>query len=105
MSYEIFVLSDGYSRLDGEGSMLANCTCTLIKGPKNVIVDTMTPWDGQLIVAGLGKHGLTPVQWNLNNRLFRPCYSDGNCHMTVHVNWWTIGITDFLKSVIQMPFK
>ena len=61
MSYQVHVLSDGYSRLDGEGSMLANCTCTLIKGPKNVIVDTMTPWDGQVIVAGLGKHGLKPV--------------------------------------------
>jgi len=42
--------------------MEANCTCTLIKGPKNVIVDTMTPWDGDVILAGLAQHGLTPVR-------------------------------------------
>uniref|UniRef100_A0AAG5DDT0 Uncharacterized protein n=1 Tax=Anopheles atroparvus TaxID=41427 RepID=A0AAG5DDT0_ANOAO len=66
---EIIVLCEGYSRYadgehpggaDGEeGSeaaaagdvMLANCTCTLIKGPDcNVIVDTMTPWDGDLLL-------------------------------------------------------
>jgi hypothetical protein len=60
-NYELHVLADGYSRLDKEGWMLANCSCTLIKGPKNVIVDTMTPWDGEVIKEGLAKHGLTPV--------------------------------------------
>ena len=30
-SYEVHILADGYSRLDSEGSMEANCTCTLIK--------------------------------------------------------------------------
>ncbi|XP_017783144.1 PREDICTED: metallo-beta-lactamase domain-containing protein 1 [Nicrophorus vespilloides] len=48
MSYEIIVLFDGYSKNVEEG-MLANCTCTLIKGPKNIIVDTMTAWDGDFL--------------------------------------------------------
>uniref|UniRef100_A0A182M8B4 Uncharacterized protein n=1 Tax=Anopheles culicifacies TaxID=139723 RepID=A0A182M8B4_9DIPT len=55
---EIIILSEGYSKYDGEAvnpmpdtPMLANCTCTLIKGPDcNVIVDTMTPWDGDLLL-------------------------------------------------------
>ena len=59
--YEVHILADGYSKLDSEGFMLANCTCTLIKGPKNVIVDTMTPWDQEVILSGLVKYGLTPV--------------------------------------------
>ena len=61
MRYEVHILADGYSKLDSEGFMLANCTCTLIKGPKNVIVDTMTPWDQEVILSGLVKHGLKPV--------------------------------------------
>jgi hypothetical protein len=32
--------------------MVANCTCTLIKGPKHIIVDTMTPWDKEKIITG-----------------------------------------------------
>lgn len=35
-----------------DGTMTANCTCTLVKGEKNIIVDTMTPWDKQLIIDG-----------------------------------------------------
>uniref|UniRef100_A0A182NTW8 Uncharacterized protein n=1 Tax=Anopheles dirus TaxID=7168 RepID=A0A182NTW8_9DIPT len=51
---EIIILCEGYSRYeqpDDTTTMLANCTCTLIKGPDcNVIVDTMTPWDGDLLL-------------------------------------------------------
>lgn len=32
-------------------NMLANCTCTLIKSQNdNIIVDTMTAWDGDRII-------------------------------------------------------
>lgn len=34
------------------GSMLANCTCTLLKGQYNIIVDTMTPWNKGIIIDG-----------------------------------------------------
>lgn len=58
MSTEIFVLYDGYARVQGN-IMRANCTCTLIKTDKiNVICDTMTPWDGPKITEKLKDFGL-----------------------------------------------
>lgn len=63
---EIIILSEGYSRYEEpdpkpDAPMLANCTCTLIKGPDcNVIVDTMTPWDGDLLLQRLQEHQLHP---------------------------------------------
>lgn len=51
MSYQVCVLQDGYSRME-DGKMLANCTCTLIKGPNNVIIDTLTAWDRDKILTG-----------------------------------------------------
>ena len=50
--YKIHVLHDGYSRADPAG-MDVNCTCTLILGPTNIIVDTMTPWDKETILEGI----------------------------------------------------
>ncbi|KAF5303543.1 hypothetical protein FQR65_LT08144 [Abscondita terminalis] len=50
--YEVVTLFDGYSR-DTELGSIANCTCTLIKGPKNIIVDTMTAWDGTKLIKAL----------------------------------------------------
>lgn len=55
--YEVHVLFDGYCR-PTEGGMLANCSCTLIKGPKNIIVDTMTPWDGKRLLDAIQKLGV-----------------------------------------------
>lgn len=51
MAYEVHVLENGYSTLRGS-KMIANCTCTLLKGKHNIIVDTMTPWDKQKIING-----------------------------------------------------
>lgn len=59
MAYEVHVLYNGYSK-SNENGMEANCTCTLIKGKFNVIVDTMTAWDGDLILEGLKKYGVKP---------------------------------------------
>lgn len=53
-SYEVIVLFDGYSKKTHKG-LTANCTCTLILGPKKIIVDTMTAWDGEKLVEAL-KH-------------------------------------------------
>lgn len=70
-SNEIWVLHDGYSRfikssnenLENESVMEANCSCTLIRNAKyNIIVDTMTPWDGQKIEHSLQKFNLKPDQ-------------------------------------------
>lgn len=49
---EVVVLYDGYSVTTGKDQMSANCSCTLIKGSHNIIVDTMTAWDSQKIITG-----------------------------------------------------
>lgn len=52
MGYEVHVLHTGYSGTTDQG-MIANCSCTLIRGRHNVIVDTMTPWDKDRIISGM----------------------------------------------------
>ena len=41
--YEIISLIEGYSVNHGPGKQLATGSSTLVKGPKNVIVDTGNP--------------------------------------------------------------
>lgn len=48
----IVVMYDGYSNLKNKHEMKANCSCTLIKGFHNIVVDTMTPWDIDKIILG-----------------------------------------------------
>lgn len=50
--YRINILQDGYSNCDSSG-MEANCTCTLVTGPTNIIVDTMTAWDREVLLKGI----------------------------------------------------
>lgn len=52
---KVTVLFDGYSVdcASDDSKMLANCTCTLVKGKNTcIIVDTRTAWDGAAIVDG-----------------------------------------------------
>ncbi|CAH2236599.1 metallo-beta-lactamase domain-containing protein 1 [Pararge aegeria] len=56
---DIVVLFDGYSILKNEEEMSANCSCTLLKGINNVIIDTMTPWDTNKIVSALKLQNIT----------------------------------------------
>lgn len=52
--YNIYVLYNGYSYLSENSTIMkANCTCSLIKGPNNIIIDTMTAWDREKILEGL----------------------------------------------------
>ena len=63
---EVIILYNGYSDLvtnqaSNVSVMKANCTCTLIRNAKySVIVDTMTPWDGDKIKESLQKYNLVP---------------------------------------------
>ncbi|KAM3967585.1 metallo-beta-lactamase domain-containing protein 1 [Aphomia sociella] len=61
---EIIVLYDGFSVMTGKDEMNANCSCTLIKGIHNIIVDTMTAWDAQKIINALQNLNITPDQIN-----------------------------------------
>lgn len=52
---KVIVLFDGYAVdcAPDDSKMLANCTCTLVKGRNTcIIVDTRTAWDGKEIVDG-----------------------------------------------------
>lgn len=50
----VTVLFDGYAKVINKSTMLANCTCTLVKGKNTcIIVDTRTAWDGNEIVDGM----------------------------------------------------
>lgn len=67
---QVVVLNEGYSFMEDGGEesavMVANCTCTLIKSHDcNIIVDTMTPWDGDLLLQKLHEHRLVPddINW------------------------------------------
>lgn len=50
---EVFVLYDGFSTMCAKDEMVANCSCTLVTGGHNIIVDTMTAWDSEKILRGL----------------------------------------------------
>lgn len=51
---QVIVLFDGYSQNINETKVIANCTCTLIKGKNTcTIVDTRTAWDGNALVNGI----------------------------------------------------
>ncbi|EFN75464.1 metallo-beta-lactamase domain-containing protein 1 [Harpegnathos saltator] len=58
---EVMVLFDGYSKRLNETTMDANCSCTLIKGPKLIIVDTMTAWDREKLLNALAQHNVSPT--------------------------------------------
>ena len=60
---KVTVLFDGFSRLnETKTKMFANCTCSLIQSQNlNIIVDTMTPWDKDILVQALkDRFNLTP---------------------------------------------
>ena len=62
LTYTVHVLQEGYSRLRDDGVMTANGTSTLVKGGKfNIVVDTLSPWDRDVLVQQLAKHGLSPA--------------------------------------------
>ncbi|XP_026670294.1 metallo-beta-lactamase domain-containing protein 1 isoform X1 [Ceratina calcarata] len=58
---QVIVLFSGYSTKLDE-TLKANCSCTLIKASRNIIVDTMTAWDRQRIIDALAEHDITADQ-------------------------------------------
>lgn len=51
----VICLFEGYCIVEAEKNrMQANCTCTLIKSKNgnNILIDTMTPWDGEKLLQG-----------------------------------------------------
>jgi len=50
---EVVVLFEGCFQELNDEKMDANCSCSLIKGSKLIIVDTMTAWDREKIIEGI----------------------------------------------------
>jgi len=62
VGYSVHVLQAGYSVV-GEEGCTANGSSTLIIGPKcKVVVDTLSPWDKDILVSALARHGVTPSE-------------------------------------------
>ncbi|CAH0405477.1 unnamed protein product [Chilo suppressalis] len=61
---DLFVLFNGYSKMSSDKEMLANCSCSLIIGQHNIIVDTMTAWDSDKIIKALQFHNILPNMIN-----------------------------------------
>ncbi|XP_029040503.1 metallo-beta-lactamase domain-containing protein 1 isoform X2 [Osmia bicornis bicornis] len=75
---EVIVLFNGYSEKLENNIMKANCSCTLIKASKNIIVDTMTAWDRDKIlqehIIGTCVHsGEIFLDKNLQNEEYKIC--------------------------------
>ena len=60
LQYEIFVLLEGYSYEDADGKYRANGSCTLIKGPMKILVDTGSPRDRKKVLERLSSSGVNP---------------------------------------------
>uniref|UniRef100_U5EHE8 Metallo-beta-lactamase domain-containing protein 1 n=1 Tax=Corethrella appendiculata TaxID=1370023 RepID=U5EHE8_9DIPT len=65
---KIIVLFDGYSyfKEDDPNTMLANCSCVLVKANDNInlIVDTMTAWDKDKLIEKLNEIDVHPEEVN-----------------------------------------
>lgn len=99
---KVNVLHDGYSYMeDGEDGtepcFRANCSCVLVTGEANVIIDTMTPWDGDLLIKSLRTISLDPG--DIDYVVSTHGHSDhvGNNHLFLkakHIVGYSISFTD-----------
>lgn len=56
--YEVKIIQTGYARRLSPSEVQADGNITLVKGPKNIIVDTGGPWDREMILGALAAEGL-----------------------------------------------
>ncbi|XP_023166325.2 metallo-beta-lactamase domain-containing protein 1 [Drosophila hydei] len=66
---QVIVLQSGYAHEDeiDPNAMRANCSCTLIRcrDGNNIIVDTLTAWDGERLKSLIAEQGLQPDDINV----------------------------------------
>ncbi|XP_046659472.1 metallo-beta-lactamase domain-containing protein 1 [Homalodisca vitripennis] len=106
MPYNIYVINEGYSRMVNKSTMAANCTSTLIKGPNNIIVDTMTPWDKDIIINGLKKHNVSCE--DISHVICTHGHSDhiGNNNLFVNAKEHIVGFSISYKDQYKLhPFE
>ncbi|XP_068780090.1 metallo-beta-lactamase domain-containing protein 1 [Struthio camelus] len=59
--YSVRVLQEGYSQARPDGSLLADGSITLVRGPLTALVDTGGPWNRERLPALLAAQGLSPA--------------------------------------------
>ena len=118
--YRVVVLQPGYSIMEEDGSMRANGTSTLVVSSFNitmswpklwpkymnqigeelvVLVDTLSPWDKELLLSLLAGEGLTPE--NVTH-LVRFCLSSVLClslGLSLSFAWICSTVTKFSSDV------
>ncbi|KAK7090572.1 metallo-beta-lactamase domain-containing protein 1-like isoform X1 [Littorina saxatilis] len=70
--YEVIVLKEGYTKPVQKGHFKAGGSVTLLKGPQNIVVDTGSPWDRELLLNALLGQGVEAKDVN-----FSVCTSGG----------------------------
>lgn len=92
---EVIILFNGFSKIDLHDSkiFLTNCTCTLIKGANNfnIIIDTMTPWDGPKILQALKQHSLNPEDISVVISTHGHSDHTGNNNLFLNAKWHIVG--------------
>ncbi|CAM4706295.1 unnamed protein product [Lepidochelys olivacea] len=58
--YSVLVLQEGYSRALPDGTMQADGTVTLLRGPRLTLVDTGGPWGRERLLGLLAAQGVAP---------------------------------------------
>lgn len=95
-TYRVVVLFEGYSN-PVFGGQTANCSCTLITGKKNIIVDTMTSWDGEKLICELKKHGVSPdsIDYVVSTHGHSDHTGNNNLFLSAkHIVGWSISYKD-----------
>lgn len=57
-------MKEGYTKPVSKGLLQSGGSVTLLKGPQNIIVDTGSPWDRDLLLEGLKSNGVPPDKIN-----------------------------------------
>ncbi|CAK1544609.1 unnamed protein product [Leptosia nina] len=102
---EVAVLHDGYSNMNGDGYMIANCTCSVITGINNIIVDTMTPWDSKIIINSLKKRELDceQIEYVISTHGHSDHIGNNNLFLkATHIVGWSIS---FKNKYFIHPFE
>nr|XP_022288256.1 metallo-beta-lactamase domain-containing protein 1-like [Crassostrea virginica] len=103
--YEVLVLKEGMSVPKAEGQRKISGSITLIKGRQNILVDTGSPWDKDLLLQALLKHKLTPQDVD-----YVVCTSGlpdkvGNLNLFTRAKHIVSGVLCFNDNFFQHAFK
>lgn len=103
--YDVSVLKEGYCHPKAEGQKKTCGSITLIKGRHNILVDTGSPWEKDLLLQAIQKHRLTPLDVD-----YVVCTSGhpdkvGNLNLFTKAKHIVSGVLCFQDNFFQHAFK